>query len=29
LFLLSRHHSTALPSPDRYGNRYEERFSET
>jgi hypothetical protein len=26
--ILSRHHSTALPSPKRYDNRYEERVSE-
>jgi hypothetical protein len=25
LFLLSRHHSTALPSPNRYEVRYELR----
>src|SRR5215203_2876610 len=27
--LLSLHHSTALPSPKRYDDRYEKRFSET
>src|SRR5215208_5499487 len=26
LFLLSQHHSTALPSPERYGQRYEVGF---